>query len=181
MPERLSLPVIPLRDTVLFPAVAAPITAGRLKTLRAVEAALRAEGTDKQVFAVAQRDNAEDPGADGLYAVGVIARVAQVQRFGAGLQLVLGCDARATALRYSEHDGVIFAATARLADLPPRPDEAATIGPLAQRVREQAMEYGRRRGAPEEVLKQLIGAIEDPSALVGHIAFYLDLQMTEKQ
>jgi hypothetical protein len=51
---------------------------------------------------------------NGLYAVGVIAKVAQVQRFGAGLQLVLGCDARATALRYSEHDGVIFAAAAPL-------------------------------------------------------------------
>ena len=181
MPERLSLPVIPLRDTVLFPAVAAPITAGRLKTLRAVEAALRAEGADKHVFAVAQRDGAEDPSAEGLYAVGVIARVAQVQRFGQGLQLVLGCDARATALRYSEHDGVIFAAAAPLADLPPRPDEAAALGPLARQVREQAMEYGRRRGAPEEVLKQLIGAIEEPGALVGHIAFYLDLQTPEKQ
>jgi ATP-dependent Lon protease len=181
MAERLSLPVIPLRDTVLFPAVAAPITAGRLKTLRAVEAALRAEGTDKQVFAVAQRDGAEDPNAEGLYAVGVIARVAQVQRFGQGLQLVLGCDARATALRYSEHDGVIFAAAAPLADLPPRPDDAATLVTLSRQVREQAMEYGRRRGAPEDVLKQLIGSIDEPGALVGHIAFYLDLQTPEKQ
>ncbi len=181
MPERLSLPVIPLRDTVLFPAVAAPITAGRLKTLRAVEAALRADGADKHVFAVAQRDNAEDPSADGLYAVGVIARVAQVQRFGQGLQLVLGCDARATALRYSEHDGVIFASAAPLPNLPLRSEEVESLPQLAQRVRDQAMEYGRRRGAPEEVLKQLIGAIDEPGALVGHIAFYLDLTTEEKQ
>ncbi len=181
MPERLTLPVIPLRDTVLFPAVAAPITAGRLKTLRAVEAALRAEGSDKHVFAVAQRDTAEDPTAEGLYAVGVIARVAQVQRFGAGLQLVLGCDARATALHYSEHDGVILATAAPLADLPPRAEEAAALPALARQVREQAMEYGRRRGAPDDVLKQLIGAIDEPSALVGHIAFYLDLATPEKQ
>src|SRR4051812_40182075 len=122
MPERFSLPVIPLRDTVLFPAVATPITAGRIKTLRAVEAALRADGEDKYVFAVAQRDGAEDPTADGLYAVGVIAKVAQVQRFGAGLTLVLSCESRATALRYTEHDGVIRASAAQLEDLPSRPD-----------------------------------------------------------
>src|SRR5512140_3240235 len=105
MPERLMLPVIPLRDTALFPGVAAPITAGRLKTLRAVEAALRAEGELKYVFAVGQRDSAEDPAPEGLYAVGVVARVTQAQRLGAGLQLVLACQERATALRYSEHDG----------------------------------------------------------------------------
>ena len=141
MPERLTLPVIPLRETVLFPAIAAPITAGRLKTLRAVEAALRADGEPKRVFAVAQRDSAEEPATEGLYAVGVIARVAQVQRHGAGLQLVLGCEARATALVYSEHDGVILASAAPLPDLPPRPDDAAALGALAGQVREQAMEY----------------------------------------
>ncbi len=181
MPERLTLPVIPLRETVLYPAIAAPITAGRLKTLRAVEAALRAEGEHKRVFAVAQRDGTEDPTVESLYGVGVVARVTQVQRYGQGLQLVLGCEARATALRYSEHDGVMLAAAAPLPDLPLRPDDAAAIGKLALSVREQAMEYGRRRGAPEEVLKQLLGAIDEPGALVGHIAFYLDLQTTEKQ
>ena len=181
MSERLTFPVIPLRDTVLFPAVATPITAGRLKTLRAVEVALRAEGEHKRVFAVAQRDAAEDPGPASLYAVGVIARVAQVQRFGAGLQLVLSCESRATALRYSEQDGVIFAAAAPLSLVPPRSDELAEIVPLVREVREQALEYGRKRGAPEDVLRQFVSSIEDPSSLVDHLAFYLDLATAEKQ
>ncbi|MFT3768538.1 MAG: endopeptidase La [Minicystis sp.] len=181
MPERLTLPVIPLRDTVLFPAVATPITAGRLKTLRAVEAALRAEGDLKYVFAVAQRDGADEPTADGLYGVGVIARITSVQRFGAGLSLVLSSESRATALGYSEHDGVIYAMTTPLAEVPPRPDEAAALLALSRDVRERAVEYGRRRGAPEEVLRQFVGGIEDASQLVNHIAFYLDLATAEKQ
>jgi ATP-dependent Lon protease len=181
MPERLTFPVIPLRDTVLFPAVATPITAGRLNTLRAVEAALRADGEHKYVFAVAQRDASEDPAIDALHAVGVIARVAQVQRFGAGLQLVLSCESRATALRYSEHDGVIFASAAPLPSVPPRPDEAAAIALLEREVREQALEYGRKRGAPEDVLRNFVSAIEDPGALADHLAFYLDLATEEKQ
>jgi len=181
MPERFTLPVIPLRDTVLFPGVATPITAGRLKTLRAVESALRAEGEEKLVFAVAQRDGAEEPTIDGLYAVGVLAVVAQVQRFGAGLQLILSCRDRATALRYVEHDGVIRAATVRLDDIPTRPDDETRLSPIAREVREQAIEYGRHRGAPEDVLRRFIGGIEDPSTLVNHVAFYLDLTTSEKQ
>jgi ATP-dependent Lon protease len=181
MPDRLTLPVIPLRDTVLFPAVATPITAGRLKTLRAVEAALRADGELKYVFAVAQRDGAEEPAKEGLYGVGVIARITQVQRFGAGLTLVLSSECRATALGYSEHDGVIYAAAAPIAEPPPRPDEAATVAPLSREVRERAIEYGRRRGAPEDVLRQFMASIESPPQIVNHIAFYLDLPTAEKQ
>ncbi|AUX20439.1 peptidase [Sorangium cellulosum] len=181
MPERRSLPVLSLRDTVLFPGIATPITVGRLKTLRAVEAALRVEGEDKRIFAVAQRDAAEEPTTSGLFSIGVIARITQVQRFGAGLQLVLYCERRAAAPRYTEADGVIRAAVIELADLPLRPGEDGALEALAREVRERAVEYGRHRGAPEEVLKQFVGSIYGPGELVNHIAFYLDLPTPEKQ
>jgi ATP-dependent Lon protease len=181
MPERRSMPVLSLRDTVLFPGVATPISVGRLKTLKAVEAALRADGEDKRIFAVAQRDAAEEPTPDGLYQVGVVARITQVQRLGSGLQLVLSCDTRATALRCSETDGVIRAVTAELADVPPRPADAPALDALAREVREQAITYGRRRGAPEDVLKQFIGGLHEPAELVHHVAFYLDISTAEKQ
>ncbi|UQA59459.1 endopeptidase La [Polyangium aurulentum] len=181
MVERFTLPVLPLRDTVVFPGVATPITAGRLKTLRAVELALREGGEDKRVFAVAQRDSAEEPTADGLHAVGVIARITQVQRLGSGLQLVLFCEKRATAIRYTETDGVLRAVTVELGDIPPRPNEESMIVALTREVRERALEYGKRRGAPEAVLEQFLGTVEDPGALANHVAFYLDLPATEKQ
>ena len=181
MPERRSLPVLSLRDTVLFPGIATPITVGRLKTLRAVETALRVEAEDKRLFAVAQRDAVEDPTPDGLYQIGVIARITQVQRFGSGLQLILACEGRATALRCSEADGIIRAVTVELADTPPQPADAPRIEALAREVREQALAYGRRRGAPEDVLKQFVGGIDEPSELVHHVAFYLDISTAEKQ
>src|SRR5918995_191376 len=59
MAERLTLPVLPLREVVLFPGVTAPIGAGRPATLRAIEAALA--GPQRLVFAVSQRLNVEDP------------------------------------------------------------------------------------------------------------------------
>ena len=54
MAERLTLPVLPLREVVLFPGVTAPIGAGRPATLRAIEAALATP--ERLVFAVSQRD-----------------------------------------------------------------------------------------------------------------------------
>ena len=58
MTDITTLPVIPLREAVLFPEVTSPIAAGRPGTLRAIEAALRNEG--KQIFVVSQRENLED-------------------------------------------------------------------------------------------------------------------------
>ena len=87
MSERLTLPVLPLREVVLFPGVTAPIGAGRPATLRAIEAALATE--QKLVFAVSQRQNVEQVNAEVLYTIGTIARVGQIQRGLAGMQLGL--------------------------------------------------------------------------------------------
>ena len=87
MAERQTLPVLPLRGTVIFPGLTAPIAAGRPGTLRAIESALK---SDRLVFAVAQRDNTDEPSADILYSMGVIARIGQVQRGLGGVQAAPG-------------------------------------------------------------------------------------------
>src|SRR5690242_9938364 len=102
MAPRQTLPVPPLRGTGIFPGITAPISAGRPGTLRAIEAALKG---DRLVFAVAQRDNSDEPSADILYNMGVIARIGQIQRGLGGVQLLLQGEQRATALQYSTNDG----------------------------------------------------------------------------
>src|SRR6266571_6632212 len=77
MSERMTLPVLPLRDAVLFPGVSTPIGAGRPATLRAIEAALKNE--QRLIFAVAQKDNVEQVTPGLLYTTGTIARIGQVQ------------------------------------------------------------------------------------------------------
>ncbi len=109
MNEQLMIPVLPLRDAVLFPGIALPIGAGRPSTLRAIEAALRAP--DPLVLAVAQRQNVDDVNPEGLYSVGTIARLGQVQRSLSGMQLVLHGERRGVALRYQERDGYYVATT----------------------------------------------------------------------
>ena len=100
MSERMTLPVLPLREVVLFPGVTAPIGAGRPATLRAIEAALATE--QKLVFAVSQRQNVEQVNAEVLYTIGTIARIGQIQRGLAGMQLLLHGQSRGIAIHYTD-------------------------------------------------------------------------------
>ncbi len=102
MSDRLMLPVLPLRETVVFPGVAVPISAGRPGTLLAIEAAL---GADRRVFAVAQRENRDEVEIDNLHTVGTIVRIAQVQRGPGGMQLLIHGEGRGLALNYLEGEG----------------------------------------------------------------------------
>ena len=179
--NRQQLPVLPLRETVVFPGVTAPIVAGRDKTLRAIERALGGEG-DKKIFAVAQRENVDEPTPDVLFNVGVICRIAQVQRFPGGLQLLLEGEKRATTLHYEEsEDGHLEAVVTPLADQGPLNLEDAAFQGLFREVSEKAAELGRHRGVPEEIIERFIRAVEEPSALSDHVAYYMELGASEKQ
>ncbi len=85
VPER--LPVLPLRDVVVYPFVVMPLLVGRAASLAALEAA---NGEDRLVLLVAQRDaETQEPAAADLYRVGVVARVRQLSRLGTGTVRVL--------------------------------------------------------------------------------------------
>ena len=106
-PERLVLPVLPLREVVLFPGTTAPIGAGRPGTLRAIEAALATES--RLIFAVSQRQNVEHVAPEGLYTIGTVARIGQMQRGLAGMQLLLHGEHRGIAIHVGERNGYLEA------------------------------------------------------------------------
>src|SRR3954471_93498 len=93
------LPVLPLRDVVLFPFVVMPLLVGRAASLAALEAA-NEEG--RFILLVAQRDaETQEPAAADLYRVGVIARVRQLSRLGTGtVRVLVEGVARAKVARY---------------------------------------------------------------------------------
>ena len=98
------LPVLALRDTVLFPGHTVPIGIGRKKTLRALEAAL---ASDQEVLAVAQRQNQDDPTSEDLYRIGVIGRILDVERGRNGVRIVLEATERGHAHTYELKDGYL--------------------------------------------------------------------------
>jgi ATP-dependent Lon protease len=178
MSTRQTLPVLPLRGTVIFPGLTAPIAAGRPGTLRAIEAALKG---DRLVFAVAQRDNTEEPTADILYSMGVIARIGQVQRGLGGVQLLLQGEQRATALQFTQGDGYLSAVVMDTEEMSPLDEKDAAFEALHKEIRERAAELGERRGLPEEVVHQVLDSVTEPGKFADLVAGYIELTVAEKQ
>ena len=178
MAQRQTLPVLPLRGTVIFPGLTAPIAAGRPGTLRAIEAALK---SDRLVFAVAQRDNTDEPTPDILYSMGVIARIGQIQRGLGGVQLLLQGEQRATALQYSTSEGYMTAVVMSVEEMTPMNDHDPAFEALHKEIRERAAELGERRGLPEEVVHQVLDSVTEPGRFADLVAGYIELPVAEKQ
>jgi ATP-dependent Lon protease len=179
MTENATLPVVPLRDAVLFPGVAMPIGAGRPGTLRAIEAALQTP--ERLVFAVGQRQNVDHVVPEGLYTIGTVARLGQVQRGLGGVQLLLQGERRGIAVRYNEHEGHLQALVHDAEEmLPLSPTEPAFLA-LHRELRERAAELGRRAGLPEQVVEQVLAEVDQPGRLADLVAAYTEIPTAERQ
>jgi ATP-dependent Lon protease len=179
MGERFTLPVLPLRDTVVYPGVAVPISAGRPGTVEAVQEAL---DSDRRLFAVAQRENVDDATPDVLYSVGTVVRIIQTHRVRGGVQLLVQGEERAQVLAY-ENDGqaMLQALLLPLERQEPQNPADPAFQALDRELRDRAAELGTRRGVPAEALNQLIQGVDEPGAFADLVAFYLELPTENKQ
>src|SRR5215212_9981567 len=178
MSERTTLPVLPLRETVVFPGTAVPISAGRPGTLQAIEAALAG---DRRMLAVAQKENRDEVEADNLYTVGTVVRIAQVQRGGGGVQLLIHGEHRAMALQYQDGERGLTAHVREMTDLAPVNAEDPAFIALYRELRDRAAELGKRRGIPPEMLQQFMDGIQEPGQFADLVAFYVEMNTEAKQ
>ena len=177
--EKPSLPVLPLRGTVVYPGVAVPISAGRPGTVEAVQESL--EG-DRRLFAVAQRKDVDQPRGALLYKTGTIVRVIQTHRARRGIQLLVQGESRARAELYEEDGEAMLRATLSPVErIAPSDVQDPAFAALDAELRQRAAELGTRRGVPSEALSQLIQGMEDPGAFADLVAFYLEQPASEKQ
>jgi ATP-dependent Lon protease len=179
MGERFNLPVLPLRDTVVYPGVAVPISAGRPGTVEAVQSAI--DG-DRRLFAVAQRENVDEASPEMLYTVGTVVRILQTHRVRGGMQLLVQGEERAEAVSLETDSGsMLRASLISLSCFPPRNPEDPAFQALDKELRDRAAELGTRRGVPAEALNQLISGVDAPGSFADLVAFYLDLPTADKQ
>ncbi len=180
MGDRYTLPVLPLRGTVVYPGVTVPISAGRPGTVEAVEHAIRRQ--DRRLFAVAQRENVDDPTPDVLYTVGTVVRIIQAHWVTGGVQLLVQGEERAQVLSYeSEGEGMLHAVLLQMErQTSSNPDDPA-FQALNNELRERAAELGTRRGVPAEALNQLFQRVDEPGAFADLVSFYLELETADKQ
>jgi len=183
MADRYTLPVLPLRDTVVYPGVAVPISAGRPGTIEAVQAAL---DDDRRLFAVAQRENEDEATPELLYSVGTVVRIIQTHRVRGGVQLLVQGEGRAQSVAYhrdeeNEESEMLRAVLLDMERQATHSEEDPAFQALDKELRDRAAELGTRRGVPAEALNQLITGVDESGAFADLVAFYLELPTSEKQ
>jgi ATP-dependent Lon protease len=175
------IPVLPLRDVVIFPYVVIPLLVGRPASLAAIEAALV---EDKIILLVAQRDGEkQEPAAADLHRTGVIGRVVQVSRLPTGTTRVLveGI-ARARVTRYIPSGNVLRAAASPFPFEGPSPPDAAETEALSRRVMNSFEEYvSLHRRIPAEIvsiIQSTDSAERQAFGIAAHVAVRFELRQS---
>ena len=175
------IPVLPLRDVVIFPYVVIPLLVGRPASLAAIEAAL---AEDKILLLVAQRDGEkQEPAAADLHRTGVVGRVVQVSRLPTGTTRVLveGI-ARARITRYIPSGNMLRAAVTPAPFDGPEPKDATETEALSRRVLNSFEEYvGLHRRIPPEVvsiIQSTDSAERQAFGVAAHVAVRFELRQS---
>lgn len=172
-----NLPVLPLRDIVVFPSMIVPLFVGRDKSVAALEAAM---GADKEIFLVAQLDPAEDdPERDDLYDIGVTASVLQLLKLPDGtVRVLVEGKQRARLTGLTPRDAYLAADVELVPDLVAVGEET---GALMRSVVNQFENYAKlNRKLPAETATQL-GEIDDAGRLSDAVAGNLQIKVADKQ
>ncbi len=120
--DLLELPVLPLRDVVVFPHMVIPLFVGREKSVQALESAMK---SDKQILLVAQKEAAIDsPAAKDVYDVGCVATILQMLKLPDGnVKVLVEGVQRARVLKYTDGDDMLLAEVDYLGNQQPNPTE----------------------------------------------------------
>jgi len=171
------LPVLPLRDIVVFPHMIVPLFVGRDKSVRALENVME---DDKQILLVAQRNAADDdPAVDDIYKIGTIGTVLQLLKLPDGTVKVLVEGARRAHVdSYVDNDEFFEASVTPLDEAPVDDDQ---LEALSRSVVTQFEGYVKlNKKVPPEVLGS-VTQIDDPAKLADTIASHINIKITEKQ
>ncbi len=175
--QPLTLPVLPLRDVVVFPHMVIPLFVGRAKSITALE---RAMEVDKKIFLVAQKDaGQDDPGADDIYQLGTVSTILQLLKLPDGTVKVLveGVE-RAEIESYAETEECFSATVVTLPQTQASEREAEVISRSLLTQFEQYVKLNKK--VPQEIVSSLNG-IDDPSRLADTVAAHLAVKIAQKQ
>ena len=171
------LPLLPLRDVVVYPHMVLPLFVGRERSIEALEHAML---DNKQVLLVAQRNASDDqPGVDDLYQVGTVSNILQLLKLPDGTIKVLVEGSYRAAVLAIDDEEQFAVASVRQVEADPLPEKDAVS--LVKATVEQFEKYvGLSKKVPAEVLTSLSG-IEEPGRLADTISAHMGVDLEEKQ
>ncbi|MBV8210995.1 MAG: endopeptidase La [Burkholderiaceae bacterium] len=178
LPQELTvLPLLPLRDVVVFPHMVIPLFVGRPKSIKALEAAMEA---GKSIMLVAQKNAAKDePSADDIYVIGCVANILQMLKLPDGTVKVLVEGAQRARIHRIEDMGTHFVCD--LTPMVPETGSNAELEALRRAIVAQFDQYVKlNKKIPAEILTSIAG-IDEVGRLADTIAAHLPLKLEQKQ
>jgi ATP-dependent Lon protease len=182
-PEPLDLPLLPLRDVVIFPHMVIPLFVGRPKSIKALEAAMEAE---RRIMLVAQKAAAKDePQVSDMFDVGCVSTILQMLKLPDGTVKVLVEGQQRAKVESITEGETHFTATVLPVQAAPAESQSeklsSEIEALRRAVMQQFDQYVKlNKKIPPEILTS-ISSIDDPGRLADTIAAHLPLKLENKQ
>jgi ATP-dependent Lon protease len=175
--EQITLPLLPLRDVVVFPHMVIPLFVGRPKSIKALEVAMEA---GRQIMLVAQKAAGKDePKPDDMFEVGCVSSILQMLKLPDGTVKVLVEGLQRADTHSISDNGEYFVAD--LTPVPPETDTKPEIEALRRAVTQQFDQYVKlNKKIPPEILTSIAG-IDDAGRLADTIAAHLPLKLENKQ
>src|SRR5881398_1799450 len=175
--EKITLPLLPLRDVVVFPHMVIPLFVGRPKSIKALEAAMEA---GRQIMLVAQKAAGKDePKPDDMFVVGCVSSILQMLKLPDGTVKVLVEGIQRANTQSISDSGEYF--VAEVTPVPPEADTKPEIEALRRAVTQQFDQYVKlNKKIPPEILTSIAG-IDDAGRLADTIAAHLPLKLENKQ
>ena len=175
--ETQTLPVLPLRDVVVYPHMVIPLFVGRVKSIKALDRAM--EG-NKQILLIAQKSPTEDdPGEDETYDVGTMANILQLLKLPDGtIKVLVEGTSRATIYNYRETEGM-FVADAKLLELKIVDEQEMDVH-VRSAINQFEQYVKLNKKVPPEIISSLV-SIDDSSRLADTIAAHMAVKIEEKQ
>tara|TARA_Y100000748_G_scaffold153156_1_gene128067 strand:+ start:2392 stop:4746 length:2355 start_codon:yes stop_codon:yes gene_type:complete len=175
--NRIEIPVLALRDVVVYPHMVIPLFVGREKSIRCLEAAM---DNDKQIFLAAQKDaSVDEPESEDIYNVGTIATILQLLKLPDGtVKVLVEGSVRGQVERYEQSEPYFVATVSKIEDEAIDESEQEVLIRSAVSQFEGYVKLNKK--IPPEVLTSLNG-IDDAARLADTMAAHMPLKLTEKQ
>ena len=175
--DRIEIPVLALRDVVVYPHMVIPLFVGREKSIRCLEAAME---NDKQIFLVAQKDaSVDEPESDDIFQVGTLATILQLLKLPDGtVKVLVEGNVRGEIHQYEQAEPFFVAQVSRVEDELLSDNEQEVLIRSAVSQFEGYVKLNKK--IPPEVLTSLNG-IDDAARLADTMAAHMPLKLAEKQ
>ncbi len=180
----IDLPLLPLRDVVVFPHMVIPLFVGRPKSIKALETAM---ASDRCIMLVAQKAAAkDDPAVSDMFDMGCVSTILQMLKLPDGTVKVLVEGQQRATVTHIEDGELHFTATVMPVEVPAEPEtksrsKTSEIEALRRAVMQQFDQYVKlNKKIPPEILTS-ISSIDDPGRLADTIAAHLPLKLDNKQ